>query len=458
MTSPDTSSGRASFPPPDGIRNPAARRETAGAPWESEARIRSIFRAAPVGISWAVDRVFKEVNKKFCDMTGYGRDELLDRSARMLYQDEAEFQRAGHDLQRQIAEFGAGSIETRFLRKDGRAIDVLVSCAPIDPSDLSQGLTFAALDVTERKRTQEALRESDDKFKYVFENSIVGKSMTLPSGTVQANRAFAEMLGFSREEMADMNWRKISHPDEIASAQGFFDSLLSGERESARFTKRYLHKNGSIVWADVSTSLRRSPDGRPLYFMTTAIDITERVRAEEELRIKESRFREFYENATIGLYRTTPKGRIIMANPALARMLGFASVDELMRLNIAENGFGSAHERREFQNRLEREGEFQGRESAWKHRNGSIIHVRESARLVRDENGRPLYYEGTAEDITDQKQSETRIREQLDELRRWHAVTLDREARIIDLKREVNDLLARAGQPPKFPSAATEEP
>ena len=135
-----------------------------------------------------------------------------------------------------------------------------------------------------RERAQEALRESEDKFKYVFDHSLVAKSITQPSGEIEVNEAFLEMVGYSREELGEgATWQQISHPDDAAQTAGIVASILSGERASARFEKRYLHKDGSVIWADVSTSLRRNAEGDADYFMTTIVDITERRRAEEEV-------------------------------------------------------------------------------------------------------------------------------------------------------------------------------
>jgi PAS domain S-box-containing protein len=138
-------------------------------------------------------------------------------------------------------------------------------------------------EVARRKKVEEALIESEDKFRYMFEYSSIGKSITSPGGQVFVNQSFCDLLGRSREEMLNTRWQEITHPEDIAPTQQAIDGLLSGEQESARFIKRYLHKNGAVVWVDVSTSLRRDAAGAPLYFMSNVIDITDRKRAEDEL-------------------------------------------------------------------------------------------------------------------------------------------------------------------------------
>jgi PAS domain S-box-containing protein len=139
-----------------------------------------------------------------------------------------------------------------------------------------------SVDITERKRAEDALRESEDKFKYVFDYSVVGKSITLPSGEIQVNQALCVMLGYSPEEFQNKRWQDITHPDDLEMTQQEIDALLSGEKRQVRFTKRYLQKNGSVVWTDVSSSLRRDPQGQPLYLMTTVVDITAYKQVEEE--------------------------------------------------------------------------------------------------------------------------------------------------------------------------------
>lgn len=125
---------------------------------EREGRLSSILRAAPVGIGVVVDRMFVEVNDTLCAMTGYSRSELVGRSARMLYPSEAEYEDVGRRKYEQIRERLTGTVETRWRRRDGGVIDIILSSSPIDPDDWAHGVTFTALDITERKRAEEAQR------------------------------------------------------------------------------------------------------------------------------------------------------------------------------------------------------------------------------------------------------------------------------------------------------------
>jgi two-component system cell cycle sensor histidine kinase/response regulator CckA len=129
-----------------------------------------------------------------------------------------------------------------------------------------------------------------------------------------------------------------------------------------------------------------------------------------KLQESENRYRSLYENATIGLYRTTPDGRILLANPALVKMLGFDSFEELAARNLEKEEYFAEYPRSEFKQKIEINDRIQGLESTWQRRDGITIYVRESASVIRDESRAIKYYEGTVEDITARKHAEDSLR------------------------------------------------
>jgi len=142
--------------------------------------------------------------------------------------------------------------------------------------------------------------------------------------------------------------------------------------------------------------------------VNTMLDSLENSRAKE--RESQEHFRSLYENATFGIFRTTPDGHILMANPALINMLGYDSFEELSLCDLKAEGCESKYPRLEFLERIEQDGTLSGSVSAWERKDGSIFFVRESAHLIQDENNQPLYYEGTVEDITERKTAEDALR------------------------------------------------
>ncbi|ACN16332.1 predicted fusion protein, periplasmic substrate-binding protein (N-terminal) / sensory box regulatory protein (C-terminal) [Desulforapulum autotrophicum HRM2] len=135
---------------------------------KSEEEIKSIFRAVPTGIGVVCDRKIIQANEQLARVTGFSRDELIGQSARLLYPNEARYDHVGLEKYQQIDQVGIGTVETQWQRKDGRLIDVLLSSTPIDLEDLSRGVTFAALDITDLKAKESQLLESEKKYQAIM--------------------------------------------------------------------------------------------------------------------------------------------------------------------------------------------------------------------------------------------------------------------------------------------------
>ena len=139
------------------------RRRSEEALRQSEILLKSIFQAAPIGIGLVYNRVLGWTNDQLARMLGYPIEELAEKSARILYESDEEFERVGREKYIEVRQGGIGVIETQWKRKDGAFLDILLSSKAIDPADISAGVVFTALDITDRKRSEEALQRYQDE-------------------------------------------------------------------------------------------------------------------------------------------------------------------------------------------------------------------------------------------------------------------------------------------------------
>ena len=226
-------------------------------------------------------------------------------------------------------------------------------------------------------------------------------------GIQRANRALAELVGLELSEIIGKHCYEVLHRSDKPREDCPHQCLLkTGTEARSDLEEPWL---GKIF--DLTTSPLRDSSGALKGSVNVLRDITARQRAEEALRASEAQFRRFIENLPLGVYRSTPDGRVLMANPALLRMLGYDSWQELAFRNVEGEGFEAGYPRSAFREQIEREGEARGLEAAWKRRDGSVIFVRESARAFRADDGRVLYYDGIVEDVTERRRLEEQLRQ-----------------------------------------------
>ncbi|MBM4180597.1 MAG: EAL domain-containing protein [Betaproteobacteria bacterium] len=255
----------------------------------SEARANSILAVAPVGIGMVIDRVIMEVNDTLLRMTGYGREEMIGRSARFLYVSDAEYERVGKEKYAQIRERGMGSIETRWRRKDGEIMDIILSSAPIDPDDLGSGVTFTAQDITERRRAESALRESEVKFHTMVDWTYDWEYWINPDGSFHYMTPSVERVtGYGIEEFErDPGLIDgIVHPEDRPRwSDHVHDHLPVGSREEVcELDFRILRKQGDVRWVTHTCRPVFDHGKRYLGRRVTVRDITSRKDAEEQIR------------------------------------------------------------------------------------------------------------------------------------------------------------------------------
>ena len=265
------------------------------------------------------------------------------------------------------------------------------------------------VDVTKSKAAQEALSESEDRYRDLVESGhVLICTHDLQGNILSINPWATHVTGYDEKDLIGKNIRDLLIPKQQAAFSRYLKTVHKKGFASGTMTV-VTASDENRVW-EYHNTLRTEGIAEPIV-RGIAYDITERKMAEEALRESEERFRTLYENTSIGLYRTTPDGRILMANPALVKMLGYDSLEDLSHRNLEEDGNDAQYERRGFKDRIERDGQVRGLEAEWATKHGTSIYVRESAHVVRDDIGHILYYEGTVEDITERRRAEMEIRE-----------------------------------------------
>ena len=182
-----------------------------------------------------------------------------------------------------------------------------------------------------------ALKESDDRFQLAFENANMGICLTSLDGRlVKVNDAFCGMLGYDHDDLERMNVTEITHPEDRAETQNFLTNAVKGGKEKINLEKRYVHKQGGIVWTNVSSSLISDVHHTPQYFITHILDITKRKRAEDELRETEESLHVMLESSkdAIGVSKS---GVYIYANPSYAKLFGFENNEAIAGTPASES-------------------------------------------------------------------------------------------------------------------------
>lgn len=357
---------------------------------------------------WMVDETGKilEVNQSLSLMTGFSNEELLQ-----MYVSDVENIENSEEVRnhiQQTREKGYDRFESQLRCKNGNIIDVEVSLQ----CESGSGLIFAFFrDITEKKNNEKMLLNNERKFRNFFENSIVAKSITQIDGSIFPNEAFCNLLGYTFDELKSIKWMDISHPDELEVSQRKINELIEGKSDDFSCEKRYIHKNGNIVWVDLNTILLRDENGHPLQFFTELVDITERKIVEKNLLESEQKFRDIFDYSVIGLLVTTIDG-YFTPNQAFANITGYTK-SELAALNWRDISHPDDVAFNEIIVKSILNGE--KKSARWKkryiHKDGHIIWADISTTLLRDEKDEPLFFVTSLNDITQQVESEEKLKE-----------------------------------------------
>ncbi len=249
----------------------------------------------------------------------------------------------------------------------------------------------------------------DALFRAIFNDSGIGIALMDRSGfAVEINQALRGMLGIPVAMLRD----SLVRDSRAAGGSGDeLESLFDGRGKHVRLERPFVLPQGPDGVLRVTISAVRDEKGEPDYLIAMVEDITEQKVADAALRNAEAKYRSIFENAVEGIFQTSPDGHYLSANPALARIYGYASVDDLMAglTDIAGQLYVSPERRDEFVRVLAAHDEVHDFVSQVYRKDGTVIWISEDCRAVRDPSGRIVYYEGMVQDITEQKTAETQL-------------------------------------------------
>jgi PAS domain S-box-containing protein len=354
------------------------------------------------------------VNHAAISSYGYSREEFLARTLRDI--------RPAEDvaaLLKSVSSASAPSMfggEWRHLKKDGSIITAAVYSSPV-VFDNNKARMVLAVDRTQQAAAEGKVRASEANLALAQQVAGVGSweypftaDGQVDEGKLLWSQEAYRQFGLSPDEFQISNdaFFKAVHPDDRTFVSARFEVFKAGS-EPFDSDYRIIRPDGTerIIHA-VAKKIFDPRSGKPLKIVGTLLDITERRVVEKQLREADEKYRSIFDNAFEGIFQSTPEGFFISTNPAFARMLGFASPEELIRErnDITRQSYAEPAKRQEFKRLLEENGVVNDFEFEAKRKDGSTIWMSENVRMVRDPAGKALYYEGTAQDITEHKRSE----------------------------------------------------
>jgi formate hydrogenlyase transcriptional activator len=386
----------------------------------SEKRFQTVYERAPVGIALMDPDSgrFLKVNPKFCELLGRSEEELL----------KCDFQSLTHpdDLGVSLskrADLTAGrtvqfELEKRYLRPDGGEVWANVSVAPMwREQEPHKVYVVMAQDITKRKRAEEALREREDRYRDLVENSEdLVCTHDLEGNLLSVNPTPARLLGYEVSELIRMPMRELIAPESREQFDAYLERIKTQEADQGLLC--VIARNGERRIWEYKNTLRREGVVSPIV-RGMARDITERKRAEVALRNSERRYRLLFEENVAGVAISSLEGKVLDCNGAWARILGYGSVEEVRGRRTSEFYF-QPKDREPLLDELRRDGTFLSREMPLLRKDGTPVWVLFNC-AVHSADGDTSVIQATAIDITERKKAGEALRRREEDYRRFVA-------------------------------------
>jgi PAS domain S-box-containing protein len=397
-------------------RDVTERRRTEQALRESRESLQAIldYTTAVIYVKDAEGR-YVLVNRRFEDMFGVGKEDVVGRNDHDVFSKAAAQEYRRNDLQVLRSEASLEAEETA-RHADGSVHTYFSVKFPLKGPDGTPYATCGiSTDITSRKRTEQELRASEERFRATFDQAAVGITQVgLDGRWLRVNRRLCEIVGYDEDELLGLGFQEITHPEDLEKDLAHLKRLVAGEIDTFSMEKRYLRKNGSIVWVYLTVSIVREPSVGSEYLIGVVEDITDRRRAEDALREAEERYRTLVEGLPAVTYvRHVGSDVLSYASPQLEAALGYSPEEYLadpdlfaQTVHPDDRGWVLAEDRR-----TDRTGEVYSVECRRITKDGRVVWVHDEAHLVRDAGGEPLYWQGFLTDITDRRRAEEALRQ-----------------------------------------------
>jgi PAS domain S-box-containing protein len=304
--------------------------------------------------------------------------------------------------------------ELRKVRKDGSLLWVKETARAVRSPDGKTVVLIVCEDITESRRAAEELQR--ERRLFMGGPVVVFRWVAGSGGRVEyVSSNVAAVFGYAPEDFLSgrVSYEDVIHPEDLARVKQELDDYQAAGVQRFEQHYRIVRSDGKVRWLDDYTVVALDESGRLTHHEGYVLDATHRRRTEEARRRAEADYRAIFENAVEGIFQSTPQGKLLAANPALARMLGFESPEQLIAetTDLSRQFYVEPERRAEFMRALDEQGgTVHGFEVQVRRRDGVVIWVSFSARAVRDESGAVRWYEGTAEEITERRRAEEALR------------------------------------------------
>ena len=279
------------------------RRSAEAALRANEERWRKLFETSHAGMALVgLDGVFTAANPALQRMLGHTEQEIVGRNVLELNPEEERAATADALARYRSGSLDERQVEKKYLKKDGSPVWLNITTTLVPATETATPFLQAVyVDVTERVRFEAALRASEERWRAIFETAAVGiATEPLAGGVSSVNPAFQRLLGYSESELQKLTTFDFTHEDDLAATRKLRDGIITGPQRSYRLEKRYRHKDGTIIWADVNASMVPATNSTPAFLAIMVVDITARRHAEDALRVAQSELARVSRLTTMG--------------------------------------------------------------------------------------------------------------------------------------------------------------